>query len=139
MHRSRQRDGHVSALLGLYFTSAGTENKDSMDTIYSFIEPIMHEVVAKRKEKLAAGLDAEKRSEGIDESESFLDNLVKYTDGTLNIHRNPFASGNRLHHADPIILRDEILNIMIAGRDTVDFPRQSTSYLSDSLRRQLQH
>jgi len=81
------------------FYFRGTENKDSMDTIYSFIEPIMHEVVAKRKEKLAAGLDAEKRSEGIDESESFLDNLVKYTD-------------------DPIILRDEILNIMIAGRDT---------------------
>ncbi|KLO20136.1 cytochrome P450 [Schizopora paradoxa] len=80
-----------------HFWSTGS--KDSMDTIYSFIEPIMHEVIAKRKEKIAAGIDSEKRTDAIDESESFLDNLIKYTD-------------------DPIILRDEILNIMIAGRDT---------------------
>ncbi|KLO20137.1 cytochrome P450 monooxygenase pc-1 [Schizopora paradoxa] len=81
------------------FNFWGVRTKDSMDIINAFIDPIMREAVAKKKENSKQIRSESAVDSDADEGESFLDNLVKHTE-------------------DPILLRDEILNIMIAGRDT---------------------
>ncbi|KAF5387696.1 hypothetical protein D9615_000007 [Tricholomella constricta] len=70
-----------------------------MGPIYDFINPILTEAVARKKatknnEKLGANVDRE-----VQDGESLIDHLINYTD-------------------DPIVLRDETLNILLAGRDT---------------------
>ncbi|KAG6841331.1 hypothetical protein C0991_012156 [Blastosporella zonata] len=72
---------------------------DKMVPIFEFITPILTEAVARNKalsndEKLRANVDRE-----VQDGESLIDHLIKYTD-------------------DPIVLRDETLNILLAGRDT---------------------
>ncbi|KAG1875428.1 cytochrome P450 [Suillus subalutaceus] len=74
--------------------------KKHMDTCYKFIDPILKEALEKKKmlkENLNEKADAKDRD--VKEGETLLDHLVNYTE-------------------DPIVIRDEILNIMIAGRDT---------------------
>ncbi|KAG6836865.1 hypothetical protein H0H93_002108 [Arthromyces matolae] len=70
-----------------------------MGPIFDFINPILSTAVARNKatgngEKLTANADRE-----VQDGECLLDHLIKYTD-------------------DPIVLRDETLNILLAGRDT---------------------
>jgi cytochrome P450 len=64
--------------------------------IDSFIDPILAEAVANKR---AAGKTEINGDREVKDGESLLDHLVNYTD-------------------DQTILKDEILNIMIAGRDT---------------------
>ncbi|KAI0723090.1 cytochrome P450 monooxygenase pc-2 [Earliella scabrosa] len=75
---------------------------EHMKIVDAYIQPILEEAL--RKNRAASG--KEKRGGGaegaeaeIDENETLLDHLVKFTD-------------------DPVVLHDETLNIMIAGRDT---------------------
>ncbi|GLB33366.1 putative cytochrome p450 [Lyophyllum shimeji] len=73
--------------------------KDKMGPIYDFINPILAEAVARKKEtnsveKIGAYGDRE-----VQDGECLIDHLINYTD-------------------DPIVLRDETLNILLAGRDT---------------------
>ncbi|KAL0949003.1 hypothetical protein HGRIS_009102 [Hohenbuehelia grisea] len=70
--------------------------QDSMDIVRSFIDPILTEALAKKRDAKRAGIlqDSE-----LVEDDTLLDYLVKHTD-------------------DETVLRDETLNIMIAGRDT---------------------
>ncbi|KAF8075954.1 cytochrome P450 monooxygenase pc-3 [Lyophyllum atratum] len=73
--------------------------QEKMGPIYDFIDPILTEAVARKKaasggEKLGANVDRE-----VQDGESLIDHLINYTD-------------------DPIVLRDETLNILLAGRDT---------------------
>ncbi|KAG5719961.1 Cytochrome P450 52A3 [Termitomyces sp. T112] len=72
---------------------------EKMGPIFEFINPILTAAVARNKaagnnEKLGANVDRE-----VQDGECLLDHLIKYTD-------------------DPIVLRDETLNILLAGRDT---------------------
>ncbi|KAG6874015.1 hypothetical protein C0995_007972 [Termitomyces sp. Mi166 len=72
---------------------------EKMGPIFDFINPILTAAVARNKaagnnEKLGANVDRE-----VQDGECLLDHLIKYTD-------------------DPIVLRDETLNILLAGRDT---------------------
>ncbi|ESK94736.1 cytochrome p450 monooxygenase pc-1 [Moniliophthora roreri MCA 2997] len=67
-----------------------------MKIVNSFIEPII--ATALERKKASARLPKDEKDE-IDDDETLLDHLVDLTD-------------------DPTMLRDEILNIMIAGRDT---------------------
>ncbi|KAH7888187.1 cytochrome P450 [Phlebopus sp. FC_14] len=75
--------------------------KKHMDVCYRFIDPILKEALAKKKSMKQAGLISDEPSKDIEvvEGETLLEHLVNYTE-------------------DPIVIRDEILNIMIAGRDT---------------------
>ncbi|KAJ7182427.1 cytochrome P450 [Mycena crocata] len=74
-----------------------------MRVVRDFLDPILREAVAKKKAMDALGGGVEKRNDvgdrEVQEGESLLEHLVNYTD-------------------DYTILRDEILNISVAGRDT---------------------
>ncbi|KAJ7909793.1 cytochrome P450 [Mycena leptocephala] len=74
-----------------------------MSVVRGFLDPILKEAVAKKRAKVQTSIgDDKKNEEGdreVQEGESLLDHLVNYTD-------------------DHTILRDEILNITTAGRDT---------------------
>ncbi|KAF5326502.1 hypothetical protein D9611_000513 [Ephemerocybe angulata] len=70
---------------------------EPMKVVNAYLEPIIHEAVERRKNTLPnEDKQAEKESE---DNQTLLDSLM---DATM----------------DPRVLRDEILNIMIAGRDT---------------------
>ncbi|KIJ61016.1 hypothetical protein HYDPIDRAFT_97522 [Hydnomerulius pinastri MD-312] len=75
--------------------------KKHMDVCYKFIDPILKEALAKKKALKEAGLisDQNQKDREVVEGETLLDHLVNYTE-------------------DLTVIRDEILNIMIAGRDT---------------------
>ncbi|KAG1875454.1 cytochrome P450 [Suillus subalutaceus] len=74
--------------------------KKHMGTCYEFIDPILKEALEKNK-MLKENIDekADAKDRDVKEGETLLDHLVNYTE-------------------DPVVIRDEILNIMIAGRDT---------------------
>ncbi|KAF8554979.1 cytochrome P450 [Imleria badia] len=75
--------------------------KEHMHVCHEFIDPILEEALRKKKALKEAGLIPEKNEKERDvlEGETLLDHLVNYTE-------------------DLTVIRDEILNIMIAGRDT---------------------
>ncbi|KAH8119743.1 cytochrome P450 monooxygenase pc-1 [Phellopilus nigrolimitatus] len=73
------------------------KTQEDMKVINTFIEPILQEAVTKKKALKGTGAMQEKKE--IEEGATLLDHLINYTEDTK-------------------ILRDEILNIMIAGRDT---------------------
>lgn len=66
-------------------------------------------------EMTAAGADGE-----VEEDATLLDHLVKITDGELfQIYGDLGAETDVRASADPKVLKDETLNILLAGRDTV--------------------
>jgi len=104
---------------------------EQMKVINRFIEPIMRAAVARKQAqrwdaKEEASLEKERE---VKDGESLLDHLINYTEGAH--HRRYFErSYPDLHpaHLDETVLRDEILNILLAGRDTVrPFFRQYSS------------
>ncbi|TFK68753.1 cytochrome P450 [Pluteus cervinus] len=85
-----------------------------MKIVKSFIEPIVREAVQKKAIRDSMNkndkLFASSPNSKIDDDVTLLDHLVELT-------------------SDPVILRDEILNIMIAGRDTITSTLTFTIYL----------
>ncbi|THU98293.1 cytochrome P450 [Dendrothele bispora CBS 962.96] len=79
------------------------KTKEPMDVVGGWIERIVREALERRKEKkIIKGRGEREEEEKMreeEEGETLLDHLVEMTD-------------------DPTVLRDETLNIMIAGRDT---------------------
>ncbi|KAH8831094.1 cytochrome P450 [Flagelloscypha sp. PMI_526] len=73
----------------------GDRVEKRMGVIHDYLNPVIQEAFARKQRKELAG-DEDK---GLGESETLIDYLVERTD-------------------DPIIIRDEVLNILIAGRDT---------------------
>ncbi|KAH7868885.1 cytochrome P450 monooxygenase pc-1 [Lentinula edodes] len=72
--------------------------KEPMKVINAFIQPIVDEAVAKMRSQKELG-QLSGLAADIDDNETLLDHLVKQTE-------------------DPVVLKDETLNILIAGRDT---------------------
>ncbi|EGO04179.1 hypothetical protein SERLA73DRAFT_173607 [Serpula lacrymans var. lacrymans S7.3] len=68
--------------------------KKRMDICYQFIDPILKDALQKKRDLKESGVNDDAK-----EGETLLDHLVNYTE-------------------DPTVIRDETLNIMIAGRDT---------------------
>ncbi|KAF8883906.1 CYP63 cytochrome P450 monooxygenase-like protein [Gymnopilus junonius] len=68
-----------------------------MQVVNDYIQPIVQEALAKKR--VDVHVDGQEKVEGGEGSETLLDHLVGVT-------------------SDPVVLKDEILNIMIAGRDT---------------------
>ncbi|GJE84276.1 cytochrome P450 pc-3 [Phanerochaete sordida] len=78
----------------------GSRTRGPMRVVDAFLDPILRAAVERADAlKRENGGRAPEVKEGIEEDETLLDHLVKYTN-------------------DPKILHDEVLNIMIAGRDT---------------------
>ncbi|THU98295.1 cytochrome P450 [Dendrothele bispora CBS 962.96] len=76
------------------------KTKEPMDVVGGWIDRIVREALERRKEKkIIKGREGEQEKMREEEGETLLDHLVEMTD-------------------DPTVLRDETLNIMIAGRDT---------------------
>nr|BAL05110.1 cytochrome P450 [Phanerodontia chrysosporium] len=83
-----------------WFELFGSRTKAPMAVVDAFLDPILKAAVERAdKIKHENGGKVPEAKEEIDEDETLLDHLVKYTN-------------------DPKILHDEVLNIMIAGRDT---------------------
>ncbi|KAJ6461725.1 cytochrome P450 [Mycena sanguinolenta] len=75
------------------------ELEKPMHIVREFLDPILQEAVAKKRAMGQAMEDKESGDRQVQEGESLLDHLVNYTD-------------------DHTILRDELLNLTAAGRDT---------------------
>ncbi|OCH92311.1 cytochrome P450 monooxygenase pc-2 [Obba rivulosa] len=90
----RSRTGWTWPLLEI------TEDKtaEHMKVVDEFLQPILTEALMKQKRRAQAGSDA-KESLKSEEEETLLDHLITMT-------------------TDPVVLHDEVLNILIAGRDT---------------------
>lgn len=88
---TRERLGWIWPLFEIW----QDKSKAPMKIVNAFIEPIVREAIEKRRNTLASG-DVKLEDE---KGETLLDHLVSLT-------------------SDPVVLKDETLNIMIAGRDT---------------------
>ncbi|KAH7926998.1 cytochrome P450 [Leucogyrophana mollusca] len=88
----RPRKGWIWPLFELF----GDKTVEPMKVVNEYIEPILTEAIDKRKKMSESG---EKQDEELSDDDTLLDHLVRLT-------------------TDPVVLKDEILNIMIAGRDT---------------------
>jgi len=106
---------------------------EQMKIVNGFIEPIMRAAVTRKqaqrgdtKEKAVPEKDRE-----VKDGESLLDHLINYTEGAplLCIVYSRSLADVRSGHLDETVLRDEILNILLAGRDTV---RSSLSFVTMS-------
>ncbi|KII83768.1 hypothetical protein PLICRDRAFT_168657 [Plicaturopsis crispa FD-325 SS-3] len=102
---ARLRSGWTWPLLELL----GDKTARPMRVVGAFVEPILREAIDRQRQRVKEGINASKtdevgRTDEVDkdevgEDETLLDHLVRQT-------------------SDPVLLKDEILNIMIAGRDT---------------------
>ncbi|KAJ7135106.1 cytochrome P450 [Mycena filopes] len=93
--------------------------KAPMRTVEEFLDPILEGVIAKRREAKAESVPstpvsgtfpATSKGSGAPEPETLLEHLIEYTD-------------------DVKVLRDELLNISVAGRDTVTCLTTFTVYM----------
>lgn len=89
--------------------------KAHMRAIDDFIAPILSNALKKRK-KRGTG----EAKEEVDDDETLLEHLVKLTDGRLLYlcFTHAQCSSQHVTLTDPKVLKDETLNILIAGRDT---------------------
>ncbi|KAI0629955.1 cytochrome P450 [Trametes polyzona] len=78
----------------------GDRVKQYLKAVDEFVDPIVEEALRRKAEKVAAGVADEKEGkEQVRDDETLLEHLVKFTD-------------------DHKVIKDETLNIMLAGRDT---------------------
>ncbi|KAH7911458.1 cytochrome P450 [Hygrophoropsis aurantiaca] len=88
----RPRKGWIWPL----FELIGDKTAEPMEVVNQYIEPILREAVDKHTKMTMNG---DKQKYELTDDDTLLDHLVRFT-------------------TDPVVLKDEILNIMIAGRDT---------------------
>lgn len=81
-----------------------------MRIVKELIEPIVEEAVKKKRERIASSGDGRKREKVEEEEGTLLENLVNETD-------------------DLEILRDEIMSLLVAGRDTVSYVYHASLHL----------
>ncbi|KAI9058872.1 cytochrome P450 monooxygenase pc-3 [Trametes sanguinea] len=77
----------------------GDRVKKHLRAIDEFVDPIVDDLLRTKAEKVAAGVETDDSKEQVRDDETLLEHLAKFTD-------------------DPKHIKDEILNILIAGRDT---------------------
>jgi hypothetical protein len=105
----------------------GDRTGKHMKVVNAYIEPILQEALKKKKlfsEEMGGEWEGKKAEgkEEIRDDETLLDHLVKLTDGKICFLVNFLFSESLSPLTDATILKDETLNIMIAGRDTVRQP-----------------
>jgi len=95
---------------------------DKMEVVNAFTDPIVKGAIQRKREldKARGGkksvFDSDRE---VKEGESLLDHLIHYTEGGLLKIRRVTVTDYSC--TDEVLLRDEILNILLAGRDTVCF------------------
>ena len=135
-HRAHPSDSFASAFQKAQVASAArsrfgyfwpliefweNEVEKEIQTVFAYVDPIVNRALETKKAKELS------KVEGEDEDETLLGHLVKLTDGeyprlpTTKVRLKPPSCPPQ----DPIILRDETLNIMVAGRDTVGLTKYS--------------
>jgi hypothetical protein len=87
--------------------------KPHRDAVNKFIDPILAEAIAKKR-AIKGASDAQNAGREVKDGETLLDHLVNYTEGKLPSPPNILHSPSI--HLDISVLRDETMNIMIAGR-----------------------
>lgn len=90
------------------------KTKDEMEIVDAYLQPILQQALAKKVENKGSAAPTGE----ITEDETLMDHLVTLTDGMINITEQK-ESFNIF--SDKKLLKDELLNIMIAGRDTVSY------------------
>ena len=111
---TRERLGPVWPLLEIF----KDHSKEPMKIVNAYINPIVKDAIEKHRKSPARN---DKTASEVEDDETVLDHLVKQTSGKL------FKSSiiEPLLHSwapDSKILKDETLNILLAGRDTVRAP-----------------
>jgi len=112
---ARSRFGYFWRLIE--FWEDGVEKE--IQTVFDYVDPIVERALeTKRMKELS-------KAQGEDEDETLLEHLVKLTDGKRPLLPDPMLPRQPPFHTlqDPILLRDETLNIMVAGRDTVSLTK----------------
>ena len=97
--------------------------EEPLKVIDAFIMPLLNAAL----EKKAKENKATKSQEGDDE-ETLLEHLVNLTDGTFDVLLAVMISNDSVS-SDPQIIKDETINILLAGRDTVSYPHPKFSEL----------
>ena len=129
------QDGlEATAIRGRYLQSWplfefwGDRVKRHLEAVDEFIDPIVEDAVRKSKgsEKMQVGNDDEEGDveksgkDSVKDGESLLDHLVKFTDGAYS--RLSLCTHVVIHdpytYTDHKVIKDETLNILLAGRDT---------------------
>lgn len=87
----------------------GDKTAEHMRIVDDYLFPILQSAIERNKRDKDAGTE-KKNPDEVAEDETLLDHLVKFTQ-------------------DPVVLHDEILNIMIAGRDTTASTLTALIYL----------
>ncbi|CAL1701116.1 unnamed protein product [Somion occarium] len=82
-----------------FFEIFSDKSAKPMRIVDDFLDPILKDALEKAKRDQDGRLIKKDNPDEVDEDETLLDHLVRFT-------------------TDPVVLHDEILNIMIAGRDT---------------------
>ncbi|CCM02239.1 uncharacterized protein FIBRA_04320 [Fibroporia radiculosa] len=84
-----------------FFEIWKNKSDEHMRIVNEYLDPILEEALQKKEEREKAGEKVSQMEGDTDsaDDETLLDHLVKYT-------------------SDPVVLHDEVLNILIAGRDT---------------------
>ncbi|KAG6819311.1 hypothetical protein H0H93_013137 [Arthromyces matolae] len=109
---SRERYGWIWPLTEIF----EDKTKKPMEIVRAYLDPIIQEAIEKNSANAATKPVADEKGEAhLGEGETLIDHLVRLSSGTcISILQTTNLSAN----VDPVVLRDETLNIMIAGRDT---------------------
>ncbi|RDB18325.1 hypothetical protein Hypma_000510 [Hypsizygus marmoreus] len=92
---SRERYGWIWPLAEIW----GDKTKEPMKIVNAYLDPIIQEAIEKQKAAAKTEQFEKKAESNVTDGETLIDHLVRLS-------------------SDPVVLRDETLNIMIAGRDT---------------------
>lgn len=103
--------------------------------VESYINPILDEALAKKKNEKPAGPTDDKV---VEEGENLLDHLVQYTQGVYYSNLVPVAL-KLILGADYKILQDELINILVAARDTVSSSLTYSPAFAHARHRRLRH
>lgn len=103
---TRARVGSVWPLMEFL----GDKSAEHMRIVDDYLFPILQNAIERNKQDQVSGILDKENPDGVVEDETLLDHLVKFT-------------------SDPVVLHDEILNIMIAGRDTTAITLTALIYL----------
>jgi len=118
----RERMGSVWPLFEIF----KSKTDEPMKIVNAYLEPIIKEAVEKQRKAPIS----EKPSAELDDDETVLDHLVKLTSGPFScLYRILLKSTGIFQCTDPVLLKDETLNIMIAGRDTVSYHIRRLQFL----------
>ncbi|KZT09730.1 cytochrome P450 monooxygenase pc-3 [Laetiporus sulphureus 93-53] len=83
-----------------FFEIWRNKTDEYMRVVDDYLGPILQEALRKKEQMIKEEKWGRDKDEAVEDDDTLLDHLVRYT-------------------SDPVVLHDEVLNILIAGRDTI--------------------